>query len=216
MLSLSLRTANILVRAYESRLDLLRVLIIGPLGTPFQNAPFLFDLFLPPAKFPQEPPKVFFHSWAGGTRVSPNLYSEGKVCLSLLGTWSGDKTEVSRWIYAFLFPVREKLMYGFHFSTVLECREKFDSSDFDFYTRPHHGRRSLLYRGKLSLPLSFFSFRCCSPPLPRSLHHLSRSLPLLSSTDSFPLGQSSLVSRNKWEHPKERRPLNSTTNAPWS
>ncbi|GAA5994201.1 ubiquitin-conjugating enzyme E2 [Rhodotorula paludigena] len=84
---------NILVRAYENRLDLLRCLIIGPLDTPFQNAPFLFDVFLSPAKFPQEPPQVFFHSWASGTRVSPNLYVEGKVCLSLLGTWSGDKDE---------------------------------------------------------------------------------------------------------------------------
>ncbi|GAA6031154.1 hypothetical protein JCM8097_004030 [Rhodosporidiobolus ruineniae] len=84
---------NILVRAYENRTDLLRCLIIGPLDTPFQNAPFLFDVFLSPAKFPQEPPQVYFHSWAGGTRVSPNLYTEGKVCLSLLGTWSGDKTE---------------------------------------------------------------------------------------------------------------------------
>ncbi|KAI5475908.1 ubiquitin-conjugating enzyme E2 O [Pseudohyphozyma bogoriensis] len=84
---------NILVRAYEDRADLLRCLIIGPLGTPFQNAPFLFDIFLPPSKFPFEPPQVFFHSWAGGTRVSPNLYAEGKVCLSLLGTWSGEKSE---------------------------------------------------------------------------------------------------------------------------
>ena len=70
-------TANILVRAYEDRADLLRCLIIGPLGTPFQNAPFLFDVFLSPTKFPHEPPNVFFHSWAGGTRVSPNLYAEG-------------------------------------------------------------------------------------------------------------------------------------------
>ncbi|GAA5894505.1 hypothetical protein JCM8208_006259 [Rhodotorula glutinis] len=84
---------NILVRAYENRLDLLRCLIIGPLDTPFQNAPFLFDVFLPPSKFPQDPPQVFFHSWASGNRVSPNLYVEGKVCLSLLGTWSGDKDE---------------------------------------------------------------------------------------------------------------------------
>lgn len=71
--------ANILVRAYENRADLLRCLIIGPLGTPFQNAPFLFDIFLSPNRFPQDPPAVFFHSWAGGTRVSPNLYAEGKV-----------------------------------------------------------------------------------------------------------------------------------------
>ncbi|GAA5897227.1 hypothetical protein JCM6882_001820 [Rhodosporidiobolus microsporus] len=84
---------NILVRAYENRLDLLRCLIVGPTDTPFANAPFLFDVFLSPSKFPQEPPQVYFHSWAGGTRVSPNLYAEGKVCLSLLGTWSGDKTE---------------------------------------------------------------------------------------------------------------------------
>lgn len=87
--------ANILVRAYENRSDLLRCLIIGPLDTPFQNAPFLFDVYLSPAKFPSDPPQVYFHSWATGARVSPNLYVEGKVCLSLLGTWSGDKTEVS-------------------------------------------------------------------------------------------------------------------------
>ncbi|POY73661.1 hypothetical protein BMF94_3196 [Rhodotorula taiwanensis] len=84
---------NILVRAYENRSDLLRCLIIGPLDTPFQNAPFLFDMYLSPQKFPNDPPQVYFHSWATGARVSPNLYVEGKVCLSLLGTWSGDQTE---------------------------------------------------------------------------------------------------------------------------
>ena len=49
---------NILVRAYENRSDLLRCLIIGPEGTPFAQAPFLFDLFLSPSKFPLEPPFV--------------------------------------------------------------------------------------------------------------------------------------------------------------
>ena len=203
-------TANILVRAYESRLDLLRVLIIGPLGTPFQNAPFLFDLFLPPAKFPQEPPKVFFHSWAGGTRVSPNLYSEGKVCLSLLGTWSGDKTEVSRGTA--LYYLYDVLMHRTPILTVLECREKFDSSDSDFDTRSYHGRRSLLYRGKLSRLDFTPSFSC--RPVFRSLALTPSPSRCSELTSSFE--QSSLVSRNKWEHPKERRPLNSTTNAPWS
>ncbi|CEQ42576.1 SPOSA6832_04405, partial [Sporobolomyces salmonicolor] len=103
---------NILVRAYENRSDLLRCLIIGPLGTPFQNAPFLFDVFLSPTKFPQEPPAVFFHSWAGGTRVSPNLYTEGKVCLSLLGTWQGDKTEVSRVVVLFCVCIEDESLMG--------------------------------------------------------------------------------------------------------
>ena len=30
---------------------------------------------------------------AGNGRVNPNLYEEGKVCLSILGTWAGDRNE---------------------------------------------------------------------------------------------------------------------------
>jgi ubiquitin-conjugating enzyme E2 O len=62
------------VRTYESRLDLLRVLILGPQNTPYENAPFLFDFSL--SSFPSLPPEAFFHSWtpSGGGRVNPNLY----------------------------------------------------------------------------------------------------------------------------------------------
>ena len=78
---------GILVRSWESRLDLLRVLIIGPLNTPYELAPFVFDFHLG-ADFPIGPPRGHFHSWTGGVgRVNPNLYEEGKICLSLLGTW---------------------------------------------------------------------------------------------------------------------------------
>lgn len=55
-------TDNILVRTYEDRLDLMRVLIVGPEGTPYNDAPFVFDLHLDPTKFPNEPPAVHFHS----------------------------------------------------------------------------------------------------------------------------------------------------------
>jgi ubiquitin-conjugating enzyme E2 O len=67
---------GILVRTYESRLDLMRVLILGPKNTPYENAPFLFDFSLG-EEYPKEPPEAFFHSWTpGGTtgRVNPNLY----------------------------------------------------------------------------------------------------------------------------------------------
>ncbi|EPQ29104.1 uncharacterized protein PFL1_03393 [Pseudozyma flocculosa PF-1] len=84
---------SILVRSYEDRTDLLRVLIIGSEGTPYEDAPFVIDFHLKPT-FPQEPPVAHFHSWTnGGGRVSPNLYEEGKVCLSVLGTWSGQESE---------------------------------------------------------------------------------------------------------------------------
>lgn len=80
--------SSIFVRAVESRLDLLRVLIIGPEDTPYANGCFLFDVFL--NDYPQKPPKVQFLTTGGGrVRFNPNLYSNGKVCLSLLGTWDG-------------------------------------------------------------------------------------------------------------------------------
>lgn len=36
--------------------------------------------------------QAYYHS--GGLRLNPNLYENGKVCLSLLNTWSGRGTEV--------------------------------------------------------------------------------------------------------------------------
>jgi len=89
---------GIYVRSWESRLDLIRVLILGPAETPYQDAPFVIDFYLPP-RFPMDPPQVFFHSWVGESglggvgRINPNLYEDGKICLSLLGTWEGDKGE---------------------------------------------------------------------------------------------------------------------------
>lgn len=35
---------------------------------------------------------AYYHS--GGWRINPNLYEEGKVCLSLLNTWTGRGNEV--------------------------------------------------------------------------------------------------------------------------
>lgn len=65
----ALRTSlpdNILVRTYENRLDLMRCLIIGPEGTPYADAPFVFDIYLDPFHFPNDPPKVHFFSHTNG------------------------------------------------------------------------------------------------------------------------------------------------------
>ena len=74
------------VAAYAGRVDLLRALVLGPPATPYVDAVFVFDIQLPP-DFPQQPPSV--HYVSHGERVNPNLYENGKVCLSLLGTWTG-------------------------------------------------------------------------------------------------------------------------------
>lgn len=95
ILSSSLPTNSIYVRTYSSRLDLLRILLLGPLNTPYEHAPFIIDLRLP-STFPSSPPTAHFHSWTSGMgRINPNLYEEGKICLSLLGTWPGKSSSES-------------------------------------------------------------------------------------------------------------------------
>ncbi|GER43084.1 ubiquitin-conjugating enzyme family protein [Striga asiatica] len=81
----------IFVRVYESRMDLLRAVIVGAEGTPYHDGLFFFDLHLP-NNYPDAPPKVYYHS--GGLRLNPNLYANGYVCLSLLNTWSGIGNEL--------------------------------------------------------------------------------------------------------------------------
>ncbi|XP_058101031.1 probable ubiquitin-conjugating enzyme E2 24 [Magnolia sinica] len=82
---------TIYVRVYEERIDLMRAAIIGAPGTPYHDGLFFFDIFLPP-DYPYEPPLVHYNS--GGLKLNPNLYESGRVCLSLLKTWTGTGTEV--------------------------------------------------------------------------------------------------------------------------
>jgi len=78
-------------RVYEDRMDLLRAILIGPEGTPYHDNLFVFDFHFG-AQYPAEPPAAHYHSY--GLRVNPNLYENGKVCLSLLHTWQGKGSEV--------------------------------------------------------------------------------------------------------------------------
>ncbi|XBI23786.1 hypothetical protein VPH35_048960 [Triticum aestivum] len=82
---------TIYVRAFEDRMDLLRVVMVGVSGTPYHHGLFFFDLQLPPS-YPSAPPQVYYHSF--GLRLNPNLYESGTVCLSLLNTFGGEGTEV--------------------------------------------------------------------------------------------------------------------------
>ncbi|XP_055808891.1 probable ubiquitin-conjugating enzyme E2 25 isoform X2 [Solanum dulcamara] len=84
---------TIFVRVYESRMDLLRAVIMGADGTPYHDGLYFFDVFFP-SNYPNVPPLVHYHSF--GLRINPNLYNCGKVCLSLLNTWTGQGKE--KWI----------------------------------------------------------------------------------------------------------------------
>lgn len=65
-------------------------MIIGPETTPYQYGYYLFK-FNFTNKYPYAPPKVTYHTNDGLTRFNPNFYRNGKVCLSILNTWKGEK-----------------------------------------------------------------------------------------------------------------------------
>ncbi|XP_066927802.1 (E3-independent) E2 ubiquitin-conjugating enzyme UBE2O-like isoform X2 [Clytia hemisphaerica] len=82
---------GIIVKSFQDRIDLLSILITGPVGTPYEDGLFVFDLQYPD-NYPIDPPNVHYHAFCTD-RLNPNLYQEGKVCVSLLGTWTGKGNE---------------------------------------------------------------------------------------------------------------------------
>ena len=83
-------------------------LIIGPPNTPYEYGNFLF-LFNFSEKYPYEPPKVIYKSNDGTTRFNPNLYRAGKVCLSILNTWSGEQWSACQTLRSVLLTLQMTL-----------------------------------------------------------------------------------------------------------
>jgi len=83
--------SGIFVKGFEDRMDLYSVMIKGPEKTPYEDGLFFFDFQLP-SDYPKVPPLVHYISYVAD-KLNPNLYEDGKVCVSLLGTWSGKGTE---------------------------------------------------------------------------------------------------------------------------
>mmetsp|Transcript_28068 Transcript_28068/g.74049 ORF Transcript_28068/g.74049 Transcript_28068/m.74049 type:complete len:197 (+) Transcript_28068:102-692(+) len=68
-------------------------LVLGPALSPYAFGFFTFRIQFP-EEYPSCAPHVTFLTTGGGkTRFNPNLYADGKVCLSILGTWRGESGE---------------------------------------------------------------------------------------------------------------------------
>ena len=72
-----------------------RAVIVGPENTLYEGGYLLFNIEFP-KNYPYTPPTVSYVS-RNNIRIHPNIYVSngnkggGKVCLSILGTWSGPK-----------------------------------------------------------------------------------------------------------------------------
>ena len=88
-------------------------LILGPPNTPYALGMFHFDMKFP-QDYPNSPPKVQITTTSGGhVRFNPNLYSNGKVCLSILGTWraehSGEQWSAAQSVQSILLSIQSLL-----------------------------------------------------------------------------------------------------------
>jgi len=86
-------SSSVFVRCDKERLDVMKVLITGPSDTPYANGCFEFDVYFP-QNYPESPMYVNFETTGHHSiRFNPNLYNDGKVCLSILNTWHGRPEE---------------------------------------------------------------------------------------------------------------------------
>lgn len=65
-------------------------LIIGPPDTPYFGGYYFFQINYP-IDYPYSPPNVIYSTNGNNIRFNPNLYTSGKVCISILNTWSGEQ-----------------------------------------------------------------------------------------------------------------------------
>lgn len=79
-------------------------LIIGHQNTPYEFGLYFFQ-FNFPENYPFSPPIVTYLTNDGKMRYNPNLYINGKVCLSLLNTWNGEGWTSCQSIYSILLTL---------------------------------------------------------------------------------------------------------------
>ena len=90
------KESGIFFRYDPENISLFKFLIIPNEDTPYKFGCFVFDAYIQ-SDFPNSPPLISHAtSRINKFRFNPNLYDCGKVCLSLLGTWSGSESE--KWI----------------------------------------------------------------------------------------------------------------------
>lgn len=67
--------------------------LLGPADTPYANGCFELDVYFP-LDYPLAPMLINLETTGHHTvRFNPNLYNDGKVCLSVLNTWHGRPEE---------------------------------------------------------------------------------------------------------------------------
>lgn len=77
---------NIFYELDDDDINVLKVMMIGTKNTPYENGFFFFTVTYP-ENYPEVPVKVWYYTTHPKMRFNPNLYRDGKICLSIINTW---------------------------------------------------------------------------------------------------------------------------------
>lgn len=118
----------------EDDVTKIHALIIGPSGTPYEGGFFQFYMKFP-STYPISPPRVrIMTTDAGRVGFNPNLYACGKVCLSILGTWTGPPWSPAQGLESVLISVQSLMNEKpYHNEPAFENRER-AQGDADRYS----------------------------------------------------------------------------------
>ncbi|KAJ9595540.1 hypothetical protein L9F63_013305, partial [Diploptera punctata] len=93
----------------EKDMTIIHALITGSFDTPYEGGFFYFLVRCPP-DYPIRPPRVKLMTTGAGTvRFNPNLYKCGKICLSILGTWTGPSWSPAQSLSSVLISIQSLL-----------------------------------------------------------------------------------------------------------
>jgi ubiquitin-conjugating enzyme E2 Z len=84
-------------------------MIIGNEGTPYAGCFYLFDVEIPKI-YPMSPPKVNMITMNDQFKFNPNIYENGKVCMSILNTWKGPSWTACHTLKTVLLSIRAMIL----------------------------------------------------------------------------------------------------------
>ena len=102
-----LKKNNIYLEFDEENFLNAKALIIGPEDTIYFGGLYFFNIEFP-TNYPNVPPVITYRT-SSAVRIHPNMYVNGKVCLSVLGTWKGPPWTASMDISCILLSIQSLL-----------------------------------------------------------------------------------------------------------